>query len=114
MRKLPLAAALAVLLLSSVALAGPDKKDDKAKPEPKPDAALLQPQSSTSEGSVSVEGKRIDYKAVAGTLIIHGSGDKENEPEISMFYVAYLKKGVDASKRPITFIYNGGPGSATV
>ena len=114
MRKLPLAAALAALLLSSVALASPSKKDDKAMPESKPDAALLQPQSSTTEGSVSVEGKRIDYKAVAGTLIIHGSGDKENEPEISMFYVAYLKKGVDASKRPITFIYNGGPGSATV
>jgi carboxypeptidase C (cathepsin A) len=114
MRKLPLAAALAALLLSSVALAAPDKKDDKAKPVPKPDAALLQPQSSTTDGSVSVEGHRVDYKAVAGTLIIHGSGDKENEPEISMFYVAYLKKGVDASKRPITFIYNGGPGSATV
>ena len=114
MRKLPLAAALAALLLSSVAIASPGKKDDKATPESKPDAALLQPQSSTTEGSVSVEGKRVDYKAVAGTLIIHGSGDKENEPEISMFYVAYLKKGVDASKRPITFIYNGGPGSATV
>ena len=114
MRKLPLAVALAALLLSSAVLAGPDKKDDKAKPVPKPDAALLQPQSSSTDGSVSVEGHRVDYKAVAGTLIIHGSGDKENEPEISMFYVAYLKKGVDAGKRPITFIYNGGPGSATV
>ena len=80
MRKLPLAAALAALLLGSVAVAAPDKKDDKAKPETKPDAALLQPQSSSSEGSVSVEGHRIDYKAVAGTLVLHGSGDKENEP----------------------------------
>lgn len=114
MRKLPLAAALAALLLSSVAVAGPDKKDDKSKPEPKPDAALVQPQSSTTAGSVTVEGKRIDYKAVAGTLVLHGSGDKENEPQVSMFYAAYFKKGVDASKRPITFIYNGGPGSATV
>ncbi|WP_449427091.1 S10 family peptidase [Rhodanobacter umsongensis] len=114
MRKLPLAAALAALLLSSVAVAGPDKKDDKAKPEAKPDAALLQPQSSNSEGSVSVEGHSISYKAVAGTLVLHGSGDKENEPEVSMFYVAYFKKGAEATKRPITFIYNGGPGSATV
>ncbi|WP_158754978.1 peptidase S10 [Dyella sp. S184] len=115
MRKLPLAAALAALLLSTVAIAGPDdKKDDKAKPDAKPDAALLQPQSSSSEGSVSVEGHRIDYKAVAGTLVLHGSGDKENEPQVSMFYVAYFKKGAEATKRPITFIYNGGPGSATV
>ncbi|MGH8121742.1 MAG: S10 family peptidase, partial [Rudaea sp.] len=76
--------------------------------------ALAQPQSSTSEGSVTVEGKRIDYKAVAGTLVLHGSGDKEDEPQISMFYAAYFEKGVDAAKRPITFLYNGGPGSATV
>jgi carboxypeptidase C (cathepsin A) len=112
MRKLSLAAALAALLLSSAAVASPHKTDDK--PEAMPDAKLLQPQSSTSEGSVSVEGKRIDYKAVAGTLVLHGKGDKEDEPQVSMFYVAYFKKGVDASKRPITFIYNGGPGSATV
>jgi carboxypeptidase C (cathepsin A) len=113
MRKLPLAAALAALLLSSVAIAA-DKKDDKAKPDAKPDAALLQPQTSDSEGSVSVEGHRVNYKAVAGTLVLHGSGDKENEPQVSMFYVAYMKKGVEPGKRPITFIYNGGPGSATV
>ncbi|MGN6705008.1 MAG: S10 family peptidase [Rhodanobacter sp.] len=114
MRKLPLAAVLAALLLTSTAFAGTDKKDDKTASEPKPDAALVQPQSSTSEGSVSVEGKRVDYKAVAGTLVLHGSGDKEDEPQVSMFYVAYFKKGVDAGKRPVTFIYNGGPGSATV
>ncbi|MEO8998999.1 MAG: peptidase S10, partial [Rhodanobacter sp.] len=113
MRKLPLAAALAVLLLSSAVFASSDNKDDKAKPEPQLDAALLQPQSSSSEGSVSVEGHRIDYKAVAGTLILHGSGDKEDEPQVSMFYVAYFKKGVQPGKRPVTFIYNGGPGSAT-
>jgi len=114
MRKLLLTAALAALLLSSAAIAGPDKKDDKSKPEPKPDAALVEPQASNSEGSVSVEGHRVDYKAVAGTLVLHGSGDKEDEPQVSMFYVAYFKKGVAATKRPVTFIYNGGPGSATV
>ncbi|THD08510.1 S10 family peptidase [Rhodanobacter lindaniclasticus] len=114
MRKLPLAAVLAALLFTSTAFAGTDKKDDKAASESKPDAALVQAQSSTSEGSVSVEGKRVDYKAVAGTLVLHGSGDKEDEPQVSMFYVAYFKKGVEAGKRPVTFIYNGGPGSATV
>lgn len=114
MRKLPLAAALAALLLSSVAMAAPDKSDNKAGPDARSNAALAQAQSSTTEGSVSVEGKRINYKAVAGTLVLDGTGDKENEPQVSMFYVAYFKKGVAASKRPITFIYNGGPGSASV
>lgn len=113
MRKLPFVVALSVLWLSSAAVAAPDKKDDKA-PAEKPDATLVQPQSSTSEGSVSVEGHRVDYKAVAGTLVLHGTGDKEDEPQVSMFYVAYFKKGVAATKRPVTFIYNGGPGSATV
>jgi carboxypeptidase C (cathepsin A) len=112
MRKLPLAIALAVLLLGNATAA--DKKDKTPSDEAKPEAALLKPQTSTSEGSVSVEGKRIAYKAVAGTIVLHGKDDKENEPTVSMFYVAYFKKGDDASKRPITFIYNGGPGSATV
>ncbi|MGA9420804.1 MAG: peptidase S10 [Rhodanobacteraceae bacterium] len=114
MHRLSFAAALVALLINASALAASDKKDMKADKIEKPDAALLQPQSSSSEGSVSVEGHRVDYKAVAGTLVLHGDGDKESEPEVSMFYVAYMKKGVAATKRPITFIYNGGPGSATV
>jgi carboxypeptidase C (cathepsin A) len=114
MRRIHLTAVLATLLLSTVAMAATDKPADKAQAEAKPDAALVQPQTSTTEGSVSVEGKRVDYRAMAGTLVLHGRGDKEDEPQVSMFYVAYIKKGVDATKRPITFVYNGGPGSATV
>lgn len=114
MRKIPLVVLLATLLLGTAAMAATDKPADKAHAEAAPDAALVQPQTSTTEGSVSVEGKRVDYRAMAGTLVLHGSGDKEDEPQVSMFYVAYIKKGVDATKRPITFIYNGGPGSATV
>ncbi|MFC3653107.1 S10 family peptidase [Dyella humi] len=112
MRKLPLVLALAALSLGTAHAA--DKKDKTSSDEAKPEAILLHPQASASEGSVSVEGKRIAYKAVAGTIVLHGKGDKENEPTVSMFYAAYFKKGEDASKRPITFIYNGGPGSATV
>jgi carboxypeptidase C (cathepsin A) len=114
MRRIHLTAVLATLLLSTVAMAATDKPADKAQADAKPDAALVQPQTSTTEGSVSVEGKRVDYRAMAGTLVLHGRGDKEDEPQVSMFYVAYIKKGVDATKRPITFVYNGGPGSATV
>ncbi|GLQ50850.1 S10 family peptidase [Dyella flava] len=112
MRKLPLVIALAALLLGTASAA--DKKDKTTPEDATPDAALLHPQASFSEGSVSVEGKRVSYQAAAGTIVLHGKNEKENEPTVSMFYVAYFKKGVDASKRPITFIYNGGPGSATV
>lgn len=114
MRRLVLAVALASALISTATLAHEDKHDDATSKDKAPDAALVKPLSSETEGSVTVEGKRVDYKAVAGTLVLHGAGDKEHEPTVSMFYTAYFKKGAPAGKRPITFIYNGGPGSATV
>jgi carboxypeptidase C (cathepsin A) len=113
MRKLPLVAAMAALLLAPGAFAA-DKDKDKPAGKATPDAALVHPQSSETSGTVSVEGKRIDYKAVAGTLVLHEHGDDSDEPTVSMFYAAYFKQGADPARRPITFIYNGGPGSATV
>ncbi len=67
---------------------------------------------SVTQGSVTVEGQRIDYDATAGTIIL--KNDK-GEPTGSMYYVAYTKRGVKNPKqRPVTFFYNGGPGSSTV
>jgi len=93
--------------------------------------ALFDAKSATSEGVVTVSGVKIDYRAVAGTLIVHPKGwddavkpsadkdakagaDDGPKAEASVFYVAYFKKGAPAADRPITFIYNGGPGSSTV
>jgi carboxypeptidase C (cathepsin A) len=113
MRHLCSALALAATLcLSSFAFA-----DDQPAKEAKPDAAKkeetakLAPKQSESEGTVTIGGKAIDYKAVAGTLILD---DKKGEGTASIFYAAYFKKGAEASKRPIIFLYNGGPGSSTV
>ena len=75
---------------------------------------LSRPMSSTTSGTVTVEGKPISYQAEAGTLVLDGTGADEGKPQVAMSYVAYFKQGADASKRPITFIYNGGPGSSTV
>ena len=117
----------AALLLSSLAL--PAVADDApAKDKDKPDAAKIEsfkPESKTSEGSVNVGGRHIDYQAVAGTIVVHAKGwddvpqnadkdAKEGPAEASMFYVAYFKKGAKASERPVTFIFNGGPGSSSV
>jgi carboxypeptidase C (cathepsin A) len=112
MRKLPLVAAMAALLLAPGAFAA--DKDKPAADKDKPDAALARPHSAESSGSVTVEGRRVDYKAVAGTLVLHEHGDDSDDPTVSMFYTAYFKQGADPARRPITFIYNGGPGSATV
>ncbi|MGD0504753.1 MAG: peptidase S10 [Steroidobacteraceae bacterium] len=91
----------------------------------------FKPESKTSTGSVTVGGQAISYQAIAGTLIVHPKGwddvlrdpksekegSNEGEPrnpnaEASMFYVAYFKTG--GGPRPVTFLFNGGPGSATL
>ena len=99
----------------------------------------FEPEQRTSHGSVSIGGSNIDYEAVAGTLVVHPKGwddapqtkaqqeesaatesnsdDKDNKnpsAEASMFYVAYFKRDAKPGSRPITFLYNGGPGSSTV
>jgi len=119
-----LAAALASLLLCSApAFAAPPGSSAPASsastgsdsgPTESLTERLMKPLSSTTTGTVTVEGKAISYKAVAGTLVIDGTGSKESTPEVAMSYFAYFKQGVDPSKRPVTFIYNGGPGSSTV
>src|ERR1700722_12358596 len=135
-----LLAAAALALLSFEVLADPstpasssDKEADSAKPGGKFEP--FKSESKTSTGSVTVGGQTIAYQAVAGTLIVHPKGwddvphdpkaDKEDSApgnegeghnptaEASMFYVAYFKNN-GGTTRPVTFLYNGGPGSATV
>jgi carboxypeptidase C (cathepsin A) len=128
-----------VSTLSAVAQDKKDKKDEKvvvagtpAVPTPVVEG------DSTTEGSVTVSGQAIAYKAVAGTLTVGSTdaqdatlgldgkmlpdtGEKtpdkdkpEEAPATSrMFYVAYFKKDAGAG-RPVTFMYNGGPGSASM
>jgi carboxypeptidase C (cathepsin A) len=56
-------------------------------------------------------GRTVHYTATAGNLLIKDDNDKPNG---SIFYVAYTEDGAAAKSRPITFLYNGGPGSATI
>ena len=68
-------------------------------------------QAVTHRASVTVNGRALPYTATAGTLTIR---DVEGKPTASMFYTAYTLDGVrPGTKRPITFFYNGGPGSPT-
>jgi len=95
------------------------------------------PADSLTEGSVTVGGKSIAYKTVAGILTVGASdpqdatlaldgkllpdsgvdlpGKVEDQPATArMFYTAYFAKDADKSTRPVVFFYNGGPGSATM
>jgi len=60
---------------------------------------------------ITVDGKLLRYTATVGRLPIE-RGDGKIEAE--MFYVAYTLDGQDAAKRPLTFAFNGGPGSASI
>ncbi len=104
----------ACLLLAAASLARaqepPDKHGDKgeaadAKEKPKPEQSV-------TEHSIVVGGKTVAYTATAGTLVLHNDKD---EPTAQLGYTAYVKKGVtDPRTRPITFAYNGGPGSSSI
>jgi carboxypeptidase C (cathepsin A) len=65
----------------------------------------------TTHHQITVDGKVLKYTATAGRLPIK-RGDGRIEAE--MFYVAYALDGQDAAKRPLTFAFNGGPGSASI
>ena len=83
------------------------------------------PEQQMSKGTVTIAGKRLEYNAAAGTLVVHlqswddvpqntNKDDKVGPAEAAMFYVAYTKSGPQEPKRPITFLFNGGPGSSTI
>ena len=102
---------------------------DAPKTETKADlysGKFFKSEESVTTGSVN----GISYQATAGTLVVHqkdwndsaqnggaknpdAKGD-EFSAEASMFFVYYSKRGEGAENRPITFLYNGGPGSSTV
>ena len=97
------------------------------------------PADSITSGSVTVGGQPIAYRAVAGTITVGATdqqdallgldgkrlsdtGEKppdaekpeEAPPTARIFYAAYFKTGAAAEARPVTFFYNGGPGSSTM
>ena len=66
---------------------------------------------SVTHHSITVNGQPLRYTATAGRLPIKTG---EGTTEALMFYVAYTLDGADSSTRPLTFAYNGGPGSASI
>ena len=68
------------------------------------------PRTVTTHGSIRVKGYVLRFTADAGTIVLR---DEQGRPTGEMFYVAYLKDGGRTSNRPISFLFNGGPGSST-
>ena len=66
---------------------------------------------STTHHTVTIGGKPVAYTANAGTMVIR---DDDGKPKATVFYIAYTRDQEDASTRPLTFFFNGGPGSASI
>lgn len=112
----------ALLLLAAASPAFAQQKTDAAKPDSEHKDAMvadaekawvkppIDEGSAVSHGAVTVAGQRIAYTATAGTLTIR---DDDGKPTASIFYTAYTRDGTAPGSRPVTFFYNGGPGSAS-
>lgn len=129
--------ALALAAAVSMPALAIGQKASKAPAKPEAETTPPSPTESTTQGMLSAGGEHIAYTAVAGTLTVGATNDqdaqigadgkpipgspaslikdpKDEPPTASMFYVAYFKKDANSETRPITFLYNGGPGSSTM
>jgi carboxypeptidase C (cathepsin A) len=70
----------------------------------------LLPADSVTEHSVDIPAGKLAYTATAGTLSLF---DQSGERSAAIYYTAYVAKNADGANRPITFVFNGGPGAAS-
>ncbi len=121
-----------LLALSGVCLAAPalkDKAEKAAESAVEEGTRHLKDDARVTSQSVVLAGKPVAYQAEAGVLVVHvkdpmdsdpvPGGDKDTAtalpaPEASMSYVAYFLGKEPDPRRPIMFLFNGGPGSSTV
>ncbi len=108
---------LAFLCLGPAAAQPPERmadEDMKKKEEklPKSEWSKVVDNLVTTQHRATIGGKEVRYTATAGSLVLR---EEEGRPRANIFFVAYARDGVtDLSRRPVTFTYNGGPGSSSV
>jgi carboxypeptidase C (cathepsin A) len=77
-----------------------------------PTPPKMEDKTSKTEHTITVNGQTLKYTAIAGTLVLR---KEDGTPTASIFYTAYTKDDIaDLTKRPLTFAFNGGPGSSSV
>jgi carboxypeptidase C (cathepsin A) len=120
MKMLSVSAAALALVFVQAAQARAQEPAKDAKPaeakaadaKPPADVAAPKEESSVTEHTIKIGGQIISYKATASTTLLK---DAKGEPTASIYSTAYTRSDAkDMSARPIAFIYNGGPGSASI
>ena len=86
------------------------KNDHQGKKEPVKDIQVI------TKHTLTINGKELSCTAYTGTMVIKKEvEEKGQQAKASMFYIAYIKdEEPELHKRPITFSFNGGPGSSSV
>jgi carboxypeptidase C (cathepsin A) len=109
------AAAVCLLLIATLAPVGAGAED---KPHGGAGAGAALPARAETRHTITLAGHPLDYRAVAETI---GLTNQKGEPTASIFVVSYLADaanspsgGGSSGKRPIAFVFNGGPGAAAV
>ncbi len=107
---MPVSVRRSAVLLTFFALSLPLARAAAAA-DPPPDAPKPTETLSETHHTATIGGHTIRYRALAGEMLI---GDEGKPPKAKMFYVAYLAEGASAVRdRPLTFLFNGGPGSGS-
>ncbi len=105
----------ALILAASCAAGAPLRASAQAAAPSATPAPVFHPvpgvKDAVTRHTLAIGGRRIAYTARAGTLLLKDAND---DPTASMFYVAYTADGASARTRPVTFVWNGGPGSSTI
>jgi len=103
---------LTLFLLTSLSAAAQNVETKETTTKETKEKPKLEDKSTKTTHSVVIGGQRISYTATAGTMVIR---DEEGKQKANVFYISYIRDGVsDLSKRPVTFSFNGGPGSSSV
>jgi carboxypeptidase C (cathepsin A) len=93
----------AAVLLAAAVAAAPAAPSAPPIPPTTPDAV--------SQHTIALGGTTYSYTARAGTIALE---NEKNQPTAQIFYTAFTVDGADPRTRPVTFLYNGGPGSSTI
>ena len=91
-----------------------NKPANKSTETDKPAAPTIEESTSESHHTIRINGNIIEYTVTTGTIILKEEDVDEGEKQkASIFYIAYTKDNPEPN-RPITFSFNGGPGSSSV
>jgi carboxypeptidase C (cathepsin A) len=101
-------------------MAEEEKKNEKDKNEKEQKYPTPEDKISVTQHTAVVDGRELSYTVTCGTIVLKEEAEKEGKAEgekakATVFFIAYTLDGVeDVGERPLTFSFNGGPGSSSV